>query len=284
MQVIGWDYLLPGRGMLNINHISVSRKKCFDECAQRYKYRYELNLPGPEPPPFYFVYGIIIHKIAEEYVRRKGETPIGDIAKDVMRGRIEIEPGKRCPSIPSDYAKKMQKHLRSIQNLTDKIGVDGEVEYKFYYDLDPPHERFITGFLDRLIINGDKAFIIDYKTTKKGKWRVNKETVATDLQLKTYARVVQRNFGLKAENIKAALFYVDGEELVACSYNEDALQQVEKQLLESYTLIKNADADKVWGKVSWHCQHCDYVGICPFYKASGSNNSEVIWDGDMSTI
>lgn len=269
---------------MDINHQSVSRKKCFDECAQRYKYRYHLKLPSPGPEPFYFTYGTIIHKIAETYVRKKGKTPIGDIAKDVMRGKIEISPGRKCPSIPPDYLKKMQKHLRAIQNLTEKIGPDGEVEYEFHYDLNPPHKRCVTGFIDRLIIRGTKAFIIDYKTTKKGKWRVNKETVQHDLQLRMYAKVVQRNFGLKAEDIKAALFYLEGEELVACSYNDASLQEVEKQLLDSYILIENADPDKVWGRVGWHCKTCDYATICPFYSSQALEGSSMAWDGDMSTI
>ena len=45
------------RKKMNINHISVSRKKCFDLCAQQYKYRYHLKVPAPGPEPFYFVYG-----------------------------------------------------------------------------------------------------------------------------------------------------------------------------------------------------------------------------------
>lgn len=266
---------------MNINHHSVSRKKCFDTCAQQYKYHYHLKLPRPGVEPFYFIYGTIVHKIAELYVRNRGEISIGDIANDIVRGKIEFEPGKLCPDIPKDYAKKLQKHLRAIQNLTEKIGVGGEVEYKFEYDLDPPNGRNVIGFIDRLIIKGDKAFIIDYKTTKKGKFRVNKDSVAQDLQLRMYSRVVQRNFGLKAENIKAALFYLEGEELVACCYSEDSLLEVEKQLLSSFVMIENANPDKVWGRVGWHCKNCDYCTICPFYAPQAAT---VAWDGDMASI
>lgn len=268
---------------MDINHQSVSRKKCFDLCAQQYKFRYHLKVPRPGPEPFYFTYGSIVHRVAELYVQNRGEIKVGEIAKDLLRGKYDLDDyGRKAPRIPEDYQKKFQKHLRAIQNLTDRIGVDGIVEHPFYYDVDPPNGRHIKGFIDRLIIKGDKAFIIDYKTTKKGKWRVNKETVKEDLQLRAYARVVQREFDLKAENIKAALFYLEGENLIGCCYSEESLLNAERELLESYKMIEAADADKVWGKVGWHCKNCDYATLCPFYKGSGGDNPK--WDGNMDSM
>ncbi len=269
---------------MNINHISVSRKKCYDLCAQQYKFRYHLKIPRPGPEPFYFTYGSIVHRIAEIYVQRQGEDNIGDIAKDLLRGKIEYENGKPCPykEIPEDYAKKFQKHLKAIKNLTDRIGTNGDTEYRFHYDLDKPNKRFVTGYLDRLIIKKDKAFIIDYKTTKRGKWRVNKETVKTDLQLRMYSRVVQHEFGIKPENIKAALFYLEGESLIACQYSEQSLLQVEKDLLDAYVMIENDDPDQVWGKVGWHCKMCDYGNMCPFYTPT--SKVQDAFDGDMSKL
>lgn len=275
---------------MDINHISVSRKKCHDLCQQQYKYRYHLKLASPVPEPFYFVYGTIVHKIAELYVENKGQLPIGEIAQDVLRGKIAIEErdGKDvfCPPLPDDYKRKFQKHLRAIQNLNDRIGWDGLVEWKFNYDLDPPNKRHVTGFIDRLILKGEgsdqKAFILDYKTTKKGKWRVNAETVKEDLQLRMYARVVSREFGIKAENIKAALYYLEGENLIAAQYNEESLSAVEKELKEAFVRIERADPDKVWGNVGWHCKNCDYATICPFYK--GENVAVDKFDGDMASL
>jgi CRISPR/Cas system-associated exonuclease Cas4 (RecB family) len=281
---------------MNINHISVSRKKCHDTCEQQYKYRYHLKLASPVPEPFYFTYGTIVHKIAELYVENKGQKPIGELALEITRGKIPIEDDKLCPPIPDDYKKKMTKHLRAIQNLNDRIGWDGIVEWQFNYDLDPPNKRCVTGFIDRLILKGEdgkpvdgvekkaaKAFIIDYKTTKKGKWRVNAETVKEDLQLRMYARVVQREFGVSPDNIKAALYYLEGENLIAAQYNEESLLAVEKELKDSFIRIENADPDKVWGRVGWHCQNCDYATICPFYKGNGSGN-EPKWDGNLDNL
>lgn len=272
---------------MNITHISVSRKKCYDTCAQQYKYRYHLKVPRPGEEPFFFTYGKIIHKIAEEYVRLKGEKSVGDISKEVMRGKIEIDPDTIAPKeLPDEYKRKFTRHLKAIQNLTDKIGFDGELEYGFKYDLDPPNKKHVVGFLDRLIIRNGKAWIIDYKTTKKGKFRVNEKTVKQDLQLRAYARVVQTEFNIKPENIKAALYYLEGENIIAATYSEASLALVEQDLLDAYNTIERADADKVWGRVGWHCKFCDYESICPFYKKGGGGTGKAPknWSGDLSDL
>ena len=273
---------------MNINHISVSRKKCYDQCSQQYKYRYHLKIPRPGEEPFYFTYGSIVHRVAEVYVQNGGELNIGEIANDLLRGKIvyEVHDGEEimCPNkeMPEDYAKKFQRHLKNLKAFTDKIGTGGITEKKFHYDLDHPNKKFATGFLDRLILKGDQAFIIDYKTTKKGKFRVTKETVKHDLQLRMYARVIQREYGLKAENIKAALFYLEGSNLIACQYSDESLQKAEQDLLEAHITIEQADPDQVWGKVGWHCKNCDYAEMCPFYTPSSKAHNA--FDGDMSKL
>lgn len=270
---------------MNIEHISVSRSKTFKQCAQLYKFKYHLKIPNPGEEQFYFTYGKIVHKIAETYVEEKAKRSLAEISTDVLRGKIEIEPGKVAPPLPKDYQRRLNGHLRSIQTLTEQIGADGILEYKFRYDLDPPNEKFVTGFIDRLIIKGDKAFIIDYKTTKKGPYRETAESIVFDLQLRCYARVVQKEFGIEPQNIKAALLYLEGGNLVATKFNQDSLLRAEQELLDCYNEIKDADPDRVWGKTGMHCSRCEYNKMCPFYKSAGGNRSGgPTWDGDMSNL
>ena len=271
---------------MDINHISVSRKKCYDKCQQQYKYKYHEKIKPDKEEPFHFTYGKLIHKIAEEYVLRKGKDTLLEIGEELMKGKMEMEPGVLAPkTLPEDYQKKYKKHLKAVQNLTDRIGFGGITEHEFKYDLDPPNDRCVTGFIDRLIIKDGKAFIIDYKTTKKGKWRVNKKTVKQDLQLRCYARVVQKEFGIEPENIKAALYYLEGENLIAASYSSASLALVEADLLDTFKDVEASDPQKVWGKVGWHCKFCDFNNICPFFKSSGFFQSKADkWDGDISKM
>lgn len=268
-----------------INHISVSRSKTYKECAQRYKYRYHLQTPSPVVEPFYFTYGKIIHRCAEVYVQEKCARSLGEISTDVQRGKILMEGTQKAPPIPEDYAKRMPAHLRAIQRLTSQIGTDGEIEYDFSYDLDPPNNKLVVGFIDRLIFKNNQAFIIDYKTTKKGKWRVNKNTIKSDVQLRCYARVVQREFGILPQNIKCALYYLEDAELIAASYSESSLLSVEKELLEMYDEIAATDPDTVIGKPGEYCSRCDYVSICPYRSRNCNKITQTdLWDGDMSKI
>ena len=199
---------------MKINHISVSRAQTFQECPCKYKFRYHLQIvpDGPEPP--YFAYGKTLHKIAETYVARGEPGAFAEIAMDVLCGKIEIEPGKKAPALEGDYKKKIHEHLKNLKRFINQVGLDskGHTEYSFRYDLDPPNECYTVGFIDRIVQKGDQFFILDYKTTKKGPFRKDQSTVLKDLQLRMYAKVVQKEFGAKAENICCCLFYMDGGE------------------------------------------------------------------------
>ena len=135
----------------------------------KYKFRYHLKIVPDVPEAPWFVYGKLVHKIAEVYVEKQGKIDIQDIAKDCLAGNIVVEEGKGPPQLVGDYTTKLWTHIKCIKQLSDKIGYDGYLEHPFYYDLDPPHGYYVKGFIDRLIVRGDKLFILDYKTTSKYK-------------------------------------------------------------------------------------------------------------------
>jgi len=259
---------------MHINHISVSRLSVFQECQQQYKYKYHLKLEPLLEQPFYFVYGKVVHKIAEEYVRCQGQRLLKDVQHDILEGNIPIEFDENenpiyAPTLETAYKKRLPGHLRSIHSLTEKIGYEGELEYELNYDLDPPNKKMMKGFIDRLIIKGDKFWIIDYKTTKKGKFRKTQQTILEDLQLRAYARVVQKQFNVEAKNISAALYYLEGGNLIAARFSENSLEAAENILLNAYNEIVNTHEDKAWGRVGDHCKRCPWRKICPFYSLTG---------------
>jgi hypothetical protein len=253
-----------------INHMSVSRHGCIKECEARYKYRYHDKKPRDEgiEEPFYFIYGNIVHTIAEQYIEQQGATPLNEIADAVLKGVIPYRNKEKAPKLPEAYAKRLPGHLRALDRLNGKVGTGGLLEYEFKYDLDPPNERMVTGFIDRVIQKGEKFFLIDYKTTKKGKFRKNKATIKTDLQLRVYANVIRRDFGAKAENITAALYYLEGGDLFPARFSDASLDAAEAELLASYKYVESKDPDKIIANVGQHCERCDYRYSCPFVKIS----------------
>lgn len=255
---------------MDIEHISVSRKSVIDQCDQSYKYKYHLRLTSPEPEPFYFVYGKIIHKIAEDYVEGKGDKVLSEVALDVLEGRIPLERDATtpvyAPSLPVEYRKRMPNHLISLKKITDQIGFEGQLEYPFYEDLDPPNGKFLKGFIDRLVKKDDLWFILDYKTTKKGKWRKDTTTIKHDLQLRAYAKIVQKHFDVPAEKIRCALYYLEDAQLIAAQYDQESIDHSFVELLEAYNYIKELPPDKTVGNVGDHCYRCDFRKICPFFN------------------
>jgi RecB family exonuclease len=256
---------------MNISHISVSRKQLFDECPQKYKYQYHLKLEHEEPEPYYFIYGTLIHKIAEEYVKGRGKLTLESITSSVLNGDIPVEEDKAgnpvyAPKLELEYKKRLPEHLRAIKKLSDQIGLDGHTEYKFKYDLDPPNGKFVVGVIDRLIQRGDHFFIIDYKTTKKGMWRKDSRSILTDLQLRCYSRVVQKEFKVPAENIKAALYYVEGGNLIGAKFSHQALVDAENELLSAHKQIEAMPPEAAWGNVGRTCRFCAFRRRCPFYS------------------
>jgi len=251
---------------MNINHISISRNGTWQECKQKYKFKYHLELSSPEVEPPYFAYGKIVHKAIELHTASRGKADMRGIVADLLTGKIDLEPGRKAPSLSLDYKKKLPEHLRSYMKLAQRIGYEGEIEWPFLYDLDPPHKLEAKGFIDRLIRKGDDFFIIDYKTTKRGPWRKTPENITGDLQLQMYARVVQREFGADPSRIKAALYYLDGAQLVAAKFSEQTLLAAEKHLLDVYRDIVNTPPEAVVGNAGGHCERCEYRRVCPYYK------------------
>lgn len=257
---------------MNITHLSVSRKSVWDECKKKYHFKYHLKIDPQEEEPFYFTYGKIIHKIAEEYVKEKGQINIKEISVNVLDGSIPLQINENNEKIiapkeiPFEYKIKMNSHLGSLVKITNETGFDGELEWNFKYDLDSPNQKNVVGFIDRLINRKNNYFILDYKTTKRGNWRKNSKTIKSDLQLMTYARIVQKNFNVPAENISAALYYLEGGNLVSTKFSQKSLDHAEKILKECYDEIKDYEPEKVWGNIGDHCKRCEFRKICPFFK------------------
>ncbi len=262
--------LLESRINMIIEHISVSRKSLWDECQQKYKYRYHLKLDPIEKTPFYFTYGKIIHKIAEKYTSGNGEITLKEVTQKVLGGEIPFDTSPDgpvyAPNIPKDYKKRMVGHLKSLQTITDQVGFAGETEYGFHYDLDPPNGKFVKGFIDRIIPKKDIYLILDYKTSKKSRWRKTRATVRSDLQLMTYARVIQKRYNIPAKKIYAGLYYLEGGDFIGANFSEKTLASVDDILISVYNRIENMNENTVMGNVGDHCRRCDYRKICPFYR------------------
>lgn len=262
---------------MKITHISNSRASLFEECQLKYKYKYHEELPSPVEEPIYFLYGKVIHKIAEEFVLNKKNKSISEITKEVIDGKIPLERTGDNPNgpikLPAQYLGRLSSDVKNILFITEKIGIEGFVEWPFRYDLDPPYNKVVIGFIDRLAKINDKYLILDYKTTKPGNWRKTSANIKKDLQLNIYARIVQKTLNIPPEKISACLFYVlDGHTVGIPSFKNEDLEATEKYFRETYDKIVNVNPDFASPNVGIHCKRCDYRSHCPFFRNSVFNN------------
>lgn len=251
---------------MHIEHISVSRNSCFEQCQQQYKFRYHLKVLPNKPEQVYFTYGKLVHTAAEIYVESKGQRPIHDIVLDLVQGRIDFDGSQNLCNLDQTYFTKLYAHTAFIEKFTKKVGFEGQIEYEIKYDLDPPNNKFFLGYIDRLIIKNDTAIIIDYKTSKNNKWRKNKKSIKKDLQLNAYALHVHEHFNIEPEKIQAALVYLEDPEIVSTNFSKQGLISTKEFLKTSYYAIENSPENKVKGSVGFHCQRCDYSDQCLFYN------------------
>ena len=251
---------------MKIDHISISREGVWKTCKQQYKYKYHEQVPSGQPTPFYFTFGKIVHRAIEEYTKARGLRDIKEITDGIMNGTIHLEPGHAAPPLTPEYQQKLNKHISHFLGLSKKIGLEGEVEWPFYFDLDPPNKRTIKGFIDRIITNQHGMFLIDYKTTKPSPWRKDHRTITKDLQLQCYCWVAWQHFKVDPTKIKAALYYLEDDKLVPVTFCEQTLLTVPQRLLDVYLQIERANPDQVHGTVGDHCRRCDWRAQCPFYR------------------
>lgn len=260
---------------MNIEHISISRSQTFDSCKQNYKYRYHLKTVSPEPEPPFFNFGKIVHKIIEIHTLSKGKKNLQEIITDVTNGNIFLEDavyneqnqlvkeGKKADILSTEYKNKLIRMIKHYSTYSQRIGFEGQVEWKFDIDMDGKGRK-MTGFIDRLIEKDGKYYIIDYKTTKPGKFRKDVNTIKKDLQLQTYAYVVASKLGIDPDKIKCFLFYLDDNKIIPAQYSSSVVYNVPNILLSKFIEIENTNPDTVVGNVSFSCNFCVYKSICPF--------------------
>jgi RecB family exonuclease len=125
---------------------SYSSIKTFDQCPKKY-YHLKVAKDVKDTPGEAAVYGTDVHAAAEEYV--KNGTPIPEKYK-VIRPLVEA-----LAAFPGEKHTEMKLGLeKTTEGFYLPCGFfDKNVWYR--------------GIVDLVIINGDKAHLIDYKTGKK---------------------------------------------------------------------------------------------------------------------
>ena len=210
---------------------SFSRMKGFETCPKQY-YHVNVLKQFPFEETEATRYGTEFHKAAEDFMR--DGTPIPE--------RFAFAK----PALDALAAKPGERHCEL------KMGLTADLKPCGFFDKDV----WFRGIVDLLIVDGDRAFIVDYKTGKSARY-------ADTGQLQLMALSVFAHFP-QVTRVKAGLVFVIAEKFVPADFNVADRDTLWAPWIKKYARLEKAHETNVWNPVpSGLCRkHCPVVE-CP---------------------
>ena len=205
---------------------SYSSLSLYQQCPKKY-YHLKVAKDIKEPLGEAIVFGNTIHKIAEEYV------------------------GKGVP-IPAQY-KEIEPALESIRNMEgeklceNKLGLTADLEPCGFFD----KKVWWRGIADIIILQGDRALTIDYKTGKKSQYADLK-------QLEVLSLAIFKHFP-QVKKVKAGLLFLFADDFVKADYLQDNQEEAWTPWISEVGQLQSSIENDVWNaKPNFTCR-----GWCP---------------------
>jgi len=207
---------------------SYSKIKAFEQCPKQF-YHDKILKEVPFKETEATLYGTAFHTAAEDF-----------IGKDVPL------PGK------FSFAQKMLdvlKNKRGDKLCELKLGITEDLEPCGFYD----DNVWFRGIADLIILDGDLAWVIDYKTGKSSKY-------ADKGQLELMALSVFKHYP-QVKTVRAGLVFVISNDLVKSTYTEYDKPKLWEKWLAKYKQMETAAIEDVWNaKPNGLCRrHCPII-------------------------
>lgn len=205
---------------------SYSSLDLYKQCPHKY-YRLRVKKDIVEPPTEHLSYGLEVHKAAEEYIRD----------------------GK---PIPEKYAfiKEPLDRLNAIEGeklCEFRLGLTRGLEPCEFFD----KEVWWRGIADLIILQEDRAYVVDYKTGKSAKY-------ADPKQLELLSLAIFKHFP-KVKKVKGGLLFVVANEFVKADYEQEKEGVYWTRWIEDTNRLEKSIELDVWNpKPNFSC-----VKWCP---------------------
>ena len=130
-----------------------------------------------------------------------------------------------------------------------KLGITEDLEPCGFYD----ENVWFRGIADLIILDGDLAWVIDYKTGKSSKY-------ADKGQLELMAMSVFKHYP-QVKTVRAGLVFVISNDLVKSTYTEYDKPKLWEKWLAKYKQMETAAIEEVWNaKPNGLCRrHCPII-------------------------
>jgi len=209
---------------------SYSALSLFNQCPKKY-YHLRVAKDFIEPKTEALTYGTKAHEAAEFYIR--DGTPI-----------------------PPEFA-YMQEILDMLKSLPgDKLC---EYEMGLTKNLEPcgfkDKDVWWRGIADLVIMDEDKAYLVDYKTGKSSKYADTK-------QLEILSLALFKHFP-NLKKIKAGLLFLVAKDIVKANYTRETQEPYWVRWLQETTQMELAHANEVWNaRPNFSCKNFCAVVSC----------------------
>ena len=211
---------------------SFSSLKDFTNCPKQY-YHTKVAKDYTKKETEQMLYGTEVHKACEDYVR--DGVPL---AKNYERFKSQLD------ALSGIEGTKYCEHEMALTPDRTPCAFDSDT-------------RWVRGIVDLLIVNGDDAYIVDYKT---GSNRYPDPKQLKLMALMTYAHFPQ------VERIRAGLLFVMHNSFINEEYTRDQAGKLWESFLPHLDQLEMAYANNMWmAKPGGLCGWCP-VSTCKFYR------------------
>ena len=210
---------------------SYSSLSLFSQCPKKY-YHLRVAKDHKEPETEALYYGKRVHEAAEFYIR--DGTPIPpefEFIKDSLDQLAGLGDTRLC-----EYKMGLTRDLQPCDFFAPDV--------------------WWRGVADLIVINGKKAYLVDYKTGKSSKYADTK-------QLEILSLAMFKHFP-QLEKIKAGLLFLVAKDFVKVDYKHDAQGVPWVKWLTETKQLEAAYTNDVWNaKPNFTCKNYCAVVSCP---------------------
>jgi putative RecB family exonuclease len=239
-----------------LSHSSIS---LYNECPQKYKFKYVDKIP--EKPRHFFSFGQSVHTALEYFygVKEAKAPPLEDVLKHYRENWVSA--GYKDELQESEYFEQGRGILTRFHDKHAKdFALPFFVEYAFTFEVDGVP---VTGRIDRVDKLADgRLHVLDYKTGKQ----LQTGRIDTDSQLTMYQLACEKQLG--SEVAELTFYHLPTlKEHKAFRRPEPLVEELKKKIVltaESITKERFEPTPEE-GKCRW----CDYKPICPIFKEVG---------------
>jgi RecB family exonuclease len=204
---------------------SFSRAKAFDTCPKQF-YHVNVLKQFPFKETEAMRYGTEFHEAAERFVRDG-----------------QLVPERFAFALPALQALAEKPGEKLCEQ---KLGLTEELEACDFF----AEDVWFRGIVDLLIIDGDVATVVDYKTGKSSRY-------AEKGQLELMALSVFRHYP-EVKKVRAGLLFVIANDFVKAKYERSGQKDLWRKWISEYARMEKAFETDVWNpKPSGLCKrHC----------------------------